>query len=397
MINHDEGIYRQLQQHLDRLPAGFPKVESGLDIRLLKRLFTPEEAQLATALSLKPETLGKIHRRARKMGFTLEKTRELLDRMAKKGTILTHLEGYKEKHYSNASFSVGGIYNYQVDRLSPDLIKDYWQYQAEARSRARSLQGRTTTPEKKAKAPARKMLPLRTVPVEKSLSNGRKRPVGNYDDIRKIIQNVPGPIAVANCICRQSTDILGTPCKVTDLRETCLIIGPDHARRHVEMGIGRFISQDEALEILDQAQSAGLILQPENSRKPEAICCCCGDCCVLLKQLKRAPRPADLFITNYYIEVDTALCNGCGACVDRCQLAARELVENVSTVKRERCIGCGNCVPVCPTGANRLLKKASEEPLFKDKDEYYMTMLASRVGRWGYLKIRLKMLLGMRV
>jgi len=395
MNNHDETVYRQLQQHLDRLPAGFPAVESGLDIRLLKKLFTPEEAQLATDLSLKPETLEKIYRRARKKGFTLEKTRELLDQMAKKGTILTYLEGYQEKHYSNASFSVGGIYNYQVDRLSPDLINDYWRYQAEARSRARP--GAGSLAGKKTRAPARKMLPLRTVPVEKSLGSGTKRPVGNYDDIRKIVQDVRSKIAVANCICRQSADILGQPCTVTGLRETCLIIGPDHARRHVEMGIGRFISKEEALAILDKAQSAGLVLQPENSSKPEAICCCCGDCCVLLKQLKRAPRPADLFITNYYIEVDTALCNGCGACVDRCQLDARELVDNISVVRKERCIGCGNCVPVCPTGANRLLKKAVEEPLFKDKDEYYMTMLASRIGRWNYLKLRLKMLLGLRV
>ena len=37
-------VYTRLREHLDRLPAGFPATESGVELRILKRLFTPDEA-----------------------------------------------------------------------------------------------------------------------------------------------------------------------------------------------------------------------------------------------------------------------------------------------------------------------------------------------------------------
>ncbi len=383
----DDSIYRQLQKYLNRLPAGFPEVESGLDIRLLKHLFTPNEARLAMQLSMKPEPLGRIYQRVRKLGMSYEELKKLVDQMAHKGTILVSEEGYSEKHYSNAAFSVGGIYNYQVNRLTKDLINDYWHYQSEARLKL----GTSKKPQDK------RMLPLRTIPVEKSISLPERMQVSQYDDIRKTIENVKGKIAVTHCICRQSGDIQGRPCTKTDLRETCLIIGPDHAKRHVEMGIGRFITKEEAFQILDKVQEAGLILQPENSKNPEAICCCCGDCCVLLNRIVQNPRPADLYLSNYYAETDSELCNGCERCIQICQLNAREMVDGTSTVNRERCIGCGNCITLCPTHATRLKKKEREIPLFKDKDEYHMTMLSNRVGKMKMFLIKTKMLLGFKV
>ena len=38
-------VYRELQRHLDRLAIGFPSTESGVDLRILKHLFAPEEAR----------------------------------------------------------------------------------------------------------------------------------------------------------------------------------------------------------------------------------------------------------------------------------------------------------------------------------------------------------------
>ena len=59
-------VYRELQEHLDNMPVGYPATESGVEIRILKHLFTPEEAEIALNLSALPETLGKIHRRVKK-------------------------------------------------------------------------------------------------------------------------------------------------------------------------------------------------------------------------------------------------------------------------------------------------------------------------------------------
>ena len=102
---------------------------------------------------------------------------------------------------------------------------------------------------------------------------------------------------MTNCLCRQMKDLRGQPCKHSDIRETCLQIGPDHARQYVEMGISRFITRDEVFGVLDRAMEAGFILQPENSQHPENICCCCGDCCGPLEQ-RREDLPVRLISTR---------------------------------------------------------------------------------------------------
>jgi electron transport complex protein RnfB len=382
-MNEKDRVYRDLQRYLDRLPGGFPQVESGLDIKLLQRFFTPEEAALAVEFSMTPEPLGRIYRRVRKSGLTRDEFKRILDRMLFKGTILSVTEGYDEPHYCNAEFAVGGIFNFQVNRLSEDLLRDYHRYQAERRAKARPGAGGG--------------LPLRTIPVEKGVPLPEKYRVSDYDSVWQLIEKARGRIAVTACICRQTAGILGNGCSVTDLMEACLIIGPDHARRHVEMGIGRYISKEEAFAILDRAQQAGLVLQPENSQRPEAICCCCGDCCVLLKMLVKHPRPAELYITNFFVEVDHSLCTGCEVCVEKCQLKARAMVDGVAEVDLNRCIGCGNCVVLCPVNANRLCKKEPEKVPPKDKDTVNMDALARKVGRWKMLRIKTRMKLGLKV
>jgi len=76
-MDTENRVYRDLQRYLDRMPGGFPEVESGLDIKLLKRFFTPEEAEMATQLSMKPEPLKRIYGRAKDSGMSLEELRQL--------------------------------------------------------------------------------------------------------------------------------------------------------------------------------------------------------------------------------------------------------------------------------------------------------------------------------
>jgi electron transport complex protein RnfB len=376
-------IYRELQKRLDSLPSGFRTTESGSDIRILKRFFTPEEAQVAIQLSMKPEPLKRLHRRVKNSGITIEQLQRILDRMLLKGTVIVKQEGYREKHYCNAEFGAGGIYDFQVDRLTEDMIQEHKQYLDESRLKAKPGQKR--------------LLPLRTIPVAKSVPLPGKYQVSDYDSIREIINNSTGKLAVANCICRQSRDITGEKCTKTDLRETCLMIETDHARQYVDMGIGRYITSEEAIDILEKVQSAGLVLQPANSQRPDAICCCCGDCCALLKSVKNAPRPVDLYASNYYVEVASDLCNGCELCVERCQLDARVMLDGIATVNLDRCIGCGNCVTICPSGANQLQKKHKEIVPPKNQQTLYLDMLANKVSKWDMLTVRLKMWLGMKV
>jgi electron transport complex protein RnfB len=383
IMNAENQVYRKLQRHMDRMPGGFPEVESGLDIKLLKYLFTPEEAEIATQLSMKPEPLKRIYNRVKDRGMSSDELRQMLDRMMRKGVILTVEEGYDETHYCNAEFAMGGIFNFQLNNLTKELLTDYHQYQAEKGKRQKPATGMG--------------LPLRTIPVEQSIPVPAKYSVSDYDSVRKLVGEARGKISVANCICRLTSQILEDGCKKTGLIEACLMIGPDHARRHVDMGIGRYLTKEEAFELLDKAQQDGLVLQPENSKRPDTICICCGDCCVLLKMLNNHPRPVDMYITNFYVQVDRGRCTGCEVCIEKCQLNALSMVDSAAEVNLDRCIGCGNCVALCPEKAIALLKKEPEKVPFKDKPEVNMKTLAARTGAWNMMKIRMKSLLGMKV
>ena len=365
MISEDQ-VYRDLQKFLDTLAGGFVSTKSGSDIELLKYLFTPEEARVATHLSMEPEPVKVIHDRIKNSGMSLsiEELREILNSMLHKGTLMPRYEGYDETHYCCTDTTSGGMITLQVDRLTDEFLEKFGKYSAD------KADGDIKTPKEHSS--------LRIVPVEKSISLSESFPISSYDDIREIMKNLPGPFAVANCICRQMTRIHGGKCAVTNLEESCVIIGSDHARHYVDMGIGRFITREEVFDILGKAQDDGLILQPENSQRPEAVCCCCGDCCVFLTKYKKLPRPADMYLSNFYAKVDPELCVGCGFCIERCQMEARILLDGIASVDLGRCIGCGNCVVLCQSGANQMRKKEEEMVPVKDKDAFYMNLLSSK-------------------
>jgi electron transport complex protein RnfB len=94
---------------------------------------------------------------------------------------------------------------------------------------------------------------LRTIPVEKSILIPEKYHVSNYDNVRYLVENAKDRLAVANCVCRQTKDLIGESCSVTDLRETCIMLSPEEADYYVNVGIGRYITKEEALGILEKA------------------------------------------------------------------------------------------------------------------------------------------------
>ena len=91
-MDTEDKLYRDLQIHLDKQTLGFPKTESGSDIRLLKQLFKPKQAEMAMLLTYKYEPLEQIHKRGLKRGKSIEEIDSVLDQTAKRGVI-----GYREK------------------------------------------------------------------------------------------------------------------------------------------------------------------------------------------------------------------------------------------------------------------------------------------------------------
>jgi electron transport complex protein RnfB len=356
-------IYRDLQTHLDELPIGFPATKSGVELRILKHLFNREEAEIALRLSMIPEPLDQIYARFDKNKTTMDELDRALDRMAEKGSIGS-MKIADRKHYCLIPFAVG-MYEMQVDRLTEDFARDSKLY----------IEGEFGDEMYRTKIPQ-----LRTVPVRKSIATPEKFSVGSYDDIRSIIENVGGAIAVINCICRQTRSAIGESCTRTDLRETCFVFR-ESADMFIKQGIGRSLTKDEALALLDRAQEAGLVIQPQNTRQPSYVCCCCGDCCGILTTVKRFPRPAELYASNYYAKIDSELCTGCEMCVPLCQLDALTIVDGVAAVNLDRCIGCGNCVACCEFDAAQLRKREIETVPPERSRDLYMKIMTEKVRK----------------
>lgn len=356
-----EGVYQELREQLDRMPVPYPGTESGVEIRILKRLFTPEEARVALWVSAFPEPLDRIHKRARgEMGR--QELAGVLERMAAKG-VLSRSTGGKGTRYGKLPL-VLGMYEMQVDRLTEELERDVRAYFEERFAREAMQADRTPQ--------------MRTVPVHESLE--AEWPVASHEDMRRYVESSAGPFAAIHCICRQGKDLTGEPCKQTTERRNCLMIGPA-ARSTVEAGIGREMCREEMLAMLERADREGLVLQPQNTQAPMFICCCCGCCCGLLTAARKFDRPADVFHAAYAAEIDSERCEVCGTCGTRCQMEAIADSDGTPVVKKERCIGCGLCVTACPSGAARLKQVEGRQAPPADVKALYTKMYQERFGR----------------
>lgn len=329
-------VYEHLAAFLDRLPGGFPRSDSGVELRILKSLFTPEEAELAMHLTLIREEARVVARRAKR---PLAEVAEMLEEMTLKGLISSsHPKDGRPPTYSASQYVVG-IYEFQVNRLNKEFVEANEEYLPIL-----------FKPEIWQKAPQ-----LRTIPVGESIPIVAD--VMPYEQAECLIEQ-QDTFAVLPCICRKEKQLLGEGCDKP--LETCLSFG-SAADFAVHAGRGRYISRQETLDILALANEQGLVLQPANARKANFICCCCGDCCGVLRSIKRYPAPAELVSSPYYAEVDEELCNICGICETRCQMEAISLDDGWAMVDRRRCIGCGLCVSSCTTEAISLVRKPEEE------------------------------------
>jgi NAD-dependent dihydropyrimidine dehydrogenase PreA subunit len=199
-----------------------------------------------------------------------------------------------------------------------------------------------------------------------------------------------------NCICKQGKDLIGKDCQVTDIRETCITF-PNTASLFKKLKISRPVSKEEVLEILDQAEESGLVIQPGNTQHPKFICCCCGDCCGVLTIAKTYSKPAELFSSNYNLVIDSKNCKGCGSCLKQCQMEALVLIEDKITVNLDRCIGCGLCVIQCPNEALSLEKKKNITIPPKTQYDLYKKIMIKKLGPWKTVKTGIKIKLGLKV
>ncbi|MFX0038393.1 MAG: ATP-binding protein [Promethearchaeota archaeon] len=351
-------IYRNLQMHLDQFPIGLPATPTGIELKVLKHLFTEKEAIIATKLSWSYDSPESICNRIKEIEISIEELERILATMANKGTIKYQIVDGK-RLYANLPLVVG-IFEYQVNKITKEFLIDFEEYIMTAFG---------------AELIGSKIFQFRTIPIEQSIN--REQYIANYNEIRQVIENSEEPIGVTNCLCRQGKELLEDPCKRTLLKETCLYFGKT-GQMFINEGWARAINKNEALEILKQAEADGLALQSENTFNPEFICCCCGCCCEILARLKLIPRPSRVITSNYQAEVDQDLCAGCGTCIERCHLKSIKLVDNLAEVILKRCIGCGVCVPSCPEQAIKLKKREEEVIPPQNSEDLYKKIMTKK-------------------
>lgn len=326
----NENVYLKLRDFLDKLPGGFPATETGVELRILKKLFTPEQAHIALQMSAKPQPVSAL---APKLGLDEAQAAGKLESMAKEGLLFRVRDGDKT-FYTVLQF-FAGIYEFHLntlDRELSEMLEEYFPYLAK-------VWGSTTTKQ------------FRIVPIGSSINTAPA--VSTYDQVRELVKG-KDLISVAPCICQKEQLLLGNTCNRP--AERCIMFDKS-AQYYIDNNMGRRITEEELLEILKMGEEQALVLSPTNAKKITSICLCCGCCCGLLRMIKEFPRPADHVQSPYQATIDLELCTECGTCVERCQIDAVRENDGGYEVDEARCIGCGLCVPACPVEAISLREK----------------------------------------
>jgi H+/Na+-translocating ferredoxin:NAD+ oxidoreductase subunit B len=326
-------IYHRLAKVLDTLPSGFPATESGVELQLLEKIFSPEEAELFCDLRLQPQTPEEI---AQRTGRPLQGLKETLQDMAAKGQCSEVRLGAIS--YFKMVPWVLGIYEYQVHRMDREFAE-----LAEVYSPIYFDQFFNTTPQF-----------MQTVLVEEAIPNEQE--ALPYEKVSAIIEQGKS-FRVEDCICKKGQGLLDNPCEKPV--EVCLAVAPVPGYFE-QFDKGRILTKDEAREIIRVSEEEALVHLSANFQQDQHfICNCCGCCCGVLRSINESKIPAGTVInTHYYAEKDPDLCTECGVCADeRCQVNAIVEEDGEYRFIQEACIGCGLCVSTCPNEAITMIRK----------------------------------------
>ncbi|MBN1139236.1 MAG: 4Fe-4S binding protein [Anaerolineae bacterium] len=339
----NEELYRQLAQRLDAIPNGFPATESEVELRLLAKMFEPEEAALAAVMKLTQEPAADIAARA---GVDEKTARDRLKQMVKKGLIVAG-RGERELVYGLMPFVVG-IYESQLSRLDKEMAELFEAYYVE--SKAAMLR---TTPSVH-----------RVIPVEQAIPAGLE--IFPYERATEMIENARS-WGVRDCICRVQQQLIGRGCDAPV--ENCISFAPvegafDNSRTT------RALTKEQALQLLREAADAGLVHSTGNYRDGNNyVCNCCTCCCGVLRGVAEFGLPTAIAHSDFAVLVDADLCIGCESCLERCQFGALSVPEGLCLVDYGRCVGCGVCVSSCPVDALSLHLREEDERLAVPVDD----------------------------
>jgi Pyruvate/2-oxoacid:ferredoxin oxidoreductase delta subunit len=324
-----------------------------LEIKLLERLYSPQEAELASLLRLTLESSRQI---AERTGGDPKQVREMLKSMAKRGLINAgRIEG--GLGYGLLPFVVG-IYELQVQSLDKDMAQLFEEYYQQSFGKVLNIEQAVH----------------RVIPVGESVQVDMEiRPYESAADIVKHAQ----AWGVVDCICRKQKTLIGDPCDHP--LEVCMMLNQNPGAFDNNSYI-RALTLEEALDTLQIAAEAGLVHSVSNNQHGESyICNCCTCSCGILRGISELGIANAVAYSAFINTVDEELCMACEDCLDYCQFEALSMDTTVQ-IDQLRCVGCGVCVQACPEQALILVRRPENEviPVPSSKVDWLQQRAAAR-------------------
>lgn len=169
---------------------------------------------------------------------------------------------------------------------------------------------------------------MHVIPVEKAISMENNSV--SVEHISHWLDKYDGKYAASPCSCRKSRKTFDEGC-ADDPADWCIAVG-DMADYVVETNKGgRYITKEEALEILQKAEDNGFVHQITNidgEDKIFAICNCNVNVCYALRTSQLFNTP-NMSRSAYVAHVDKANCVACGRCVEYCPAGAVTLGQKL--------------------------------------------------------------------
>jgi len=354
-------VYRKLGKKIDGLTVRAPWNDTLY--RILKELYSAEEAELVVKMPYAPSTLEAI---AKATGYDEARLQKLLDGLCSKGLVMdVSMNG---RYLYIISPLVIGIFEFTMMRTKGELNSKEWgklfhEYLSDGGTFHGSNFGKKE-----------KVSPLRALPYEETIDPDEYVEILDYEKASAIIENSK-KFAIGICSCRHEKLHAGV--KECDVPlETCSTFGEstDYLIRH---GMAREVSKSEMLDNLARSKELGLVLSADNVKKDISfICHCCGCCCNILLGISRFGYPNAIVTSNYIAKSDNDICLQCGDCAEACPIDAISYDADENPVIDEKfCMGCGVCALSCDSGALRLVRR--EQRVLHPEDTFERVILQS--------------------
>jgi Pyruvate/2-oxoacid:ferredoxin oxidoreductase delta subunit len=353
--------YETLRAAFDEPPFRLPKSESGIEIDILKMLYSEDDAMVVATLPLFPSAFESV---AESLGREPGVVRERLEKLGARGLI--HASGPTDARIYRRLALMPGVVEIQLMGAGKKTGIDFLMLARLFDEYFSTVLGPVIAQDSERTTAAR------TIPIEREIPAGVE--VFPFEKVSEFIGR-HSLIGLGQCYCRTAANLLGKGCGAPT--EVCLAFDAD-AEHLIQAGFARKVSVQEALEITRRAADTGLVHCTTNTKSADFLCSCCGCCCDILAGITRMKTPTAVAASRFFPEVLAEQCSLCGICIERCHLKAMQGASDAPEAAMDKCIGCGVCAHLCPTGAIQMKERDNYAEPFEDYIDLGLRIMENR-------------------